>query len=127
VYIRKITLENIRGFQRLQFSLDRGAHHYGGWTVFTGDNGSGKSTLLKALAVALAGNESARALQPSFNGWIREGESRGAIELEIVRVADDDSITMQGKAPAINFPARIALHKAGRDTPTASARSSASG
>ncbi|MCC6390464.1 MAG: AAA family ATPase [Bryobacterales bacterium] len=116
MYIRKITIENIRGFQQLQFSLDRGTHHYAGWTVFTGGNGSGKSTLLKALAVALAGNDSARALQPSFNGWIREGENQGAIELEIVRVPDDDTITIAGRAPARNFPARIALHKAGRDT-----------
>ncbi|MCC6368817.1 MAG: AAA family ATPase [Bryobacterales bacterium] len=114
MYIRKITLENIRGFQQLHFSLDRGGH-YAGWTVFTGDNGSGKSALLKAVAVALAGNDSARALQPSFNGWIREGESEGAIELEIVRVPNDDSITIQGKAPATSFPARIVLRSADRD------------
>ena len=86
MYIGKVILRNIRGFANLEFDLARPDGSYAGWTVFTGDNGSGKSTLLKAIAVGLAGKDSARALQPSFQGWIRDGASgEAAIQLEIVR------------------------------------------
>ena len=40
MYISKIILKNIRGFEKLEFELDRGTGAYAGWTVFTGDNGS---------------------------------------------------------------------------------------
>ena len=90
MFIDKVTLKNIRGFRDLEFSLSRGAGVYSGWTVFTGDNGSGKSSLLKAIAVALTGKETARALQPSFHRWIRDGQHNASIELQIVRTADDD-------------------------------------
>lgn len=92
MYIDRIRLENIRGFSGLDFKLSRGQGRYAGWTVFTGDNGSGKSSLLKAIAIALTGKDTARALQPSFHRWMREGEHEAAIELQIVRCADDDSL-----------------------------------
>jgi DNA repair exonuclease SbcCD ATPase subunit len=44
MYIGKVILKNIRGFNDLQFDLPRPDGAYAGWTVFTGDNGSGKST-----------------------------------------------------------------------------------
>ena len=53
MYVDKVTLKNIRGFENLEFSLRRSDGSYAGWTVFTGDNGSGKSTLLKAIAMGL--------------------------------------------------------------------------
>jgi len=73
MYLGKVILKNIRGFKSLEFDLERPDGTYAGWTVFTGDNGSGKSSLLKAIAVALTGQDSARALQPSFHRWIRDG------------------------------------------------------
>ena len=73
MYIGKVILKNIRGFTDLQFDLARPDGVYAGWTVFTGDNGSGKSSLLKAISVGLTGKDTARALQPSFHRWIREG------------------------------------------------------
>ena len=115
MYIDKVTLKNIRGFENLEFSLCRGDGKYAGWTVFTGDNGSGKSTLLKAIAVALTGKETARALQPSFHRWIRDGEHEASIELQIVRTADDDSLSGEGKAPSKEFPACISLKNGGKE------------
>ncbi len=109
MFIDKVTLKNIRGFHDLEFSLDRGNGRYAGWTVFTGNNGSGKSTLLKAVAVALTGKDTARALQPSFHRWIREGAHEASIELQVVRIADDDSLSGEGKAPGKEFPASISL------------------
>ena len=42
MYVGKVTLNNIRGFELLDFDLQRPDGSYSGWTVFTGDNGSGK-------------------------------------------------------------------------------------
>jgi len=109
MFIDKVTLKNIRGFRNLEFSLQRGNGAYAGWTVFTGNNGSGKSTLLKAIAVGLTGKDTARALQPSFHRWIRDGEHEGFIELQIVRSADDDALSAEGKAPSKDFPARLSF------------------
>ncbi|MBI4877681.1 MAG: AAA family ATPase, partial [Acidobacteria bacterium] len=117
MFIDRIALKNVRGFEELEFSLDRGRQAYAGWTVFTGDNGSGKSALLKAVAVALTGRDDARALEPSFNGWIREGAHEADIEVEVVRVPADDSFVASGKTPAeLRFPARIAFENGSRET-----------
>ena len=91
MYIKRITLKNIRGFDELDFDLTRGDGGYAGWTVFTGDNGSGKSALLKAIVVGLLGKEIARALQPSFQGWIRDGENEASIKVETIERFEDDA------------------------------------
>ena len=110
MYISKVTLKNIRGFSDLQFDLTRNDDTYAGWTVFTGDNGSGKSTLLKAIAIGLTGKDTARALQPSFHGWIRDGsEDEAFIQLEIVQNPNDDAIVLSGRGPLPRFLAKLAL------------------
>lgn len=109
MFINKVILKDVRGFSDLHFNLQRPNGSYAGWTVFTGDNGSGKSTLLKAIAVALTGKDTARALQPSFHRWVREGQHEAAIELGIVPVAGDDSFTEGGRVTEKTFLARIAL------------------
>lgn len=115
MFIDKVTLRNVRGFGELDFSLRRESGQYAGWTVFTGDNGSGKSSLLKAIAVALAGKDAARALQPSFHRWIRDGAHEASIELQIVRAPGDDALSGEGKAPSREFPACITLRNGGKE------------
>ena len=118
MYISKVTLKNIRGFTDLQFDLTRDDGTYAGWTVFTGDNGSGKTSLLKAIAVGLIGKDTARALQPSFHRWIRDGaDDEAFIQLEIVRSPTDDVPVDAGRPPSPQFPAKIAL-KNGSKEPT---------
>ena len=119
MYIGKIVLKNIRGFADLQFDLARPDGTYAGWTVFTGDNGSGKSTLLKAIAVGLTGKDTARALQPSFHRWVRQGDTHGeaSIQLEIVSTPGDDQWADSGRAPSSSiFPAKIELKNGGKET-----------
>lgn len=117
MFLDKITLKNVRGFEELDFSLDRGNQQYAGWTVFTGNNGSGKSTLLKAIAVVLTGKESARALEASFNKWVREGARDAHIELGVVQNSADDGFVGTGRTPADErFPARIVLKNGSRET-----------
>jgi predicted ATPase len=118
MYIDKIKLQNIRGFSDLEFNLARPDGSHAGWTVFTGDNGSGKSTLLKAIAVALTGKDTARALQPSFHRWISEGaaEQEGRIELMITPEKGVDEFSSVGNTAYKNFPAIIVLKNVGRET-----------
>lgn len=123
MFVRKVSLRNVRGFEALDFDFTRpdGTGH--GWTVITGDNGSGKSTLLKAIAVCLTGKDTARALQPNFHGWIRHGaEPREAsIELELSRTLADDALSGGGRNPEeAGFPAKVVLKNGGRETTIAS-------
>lgn len=120
MYVNKIELKNIRGFEDLKFDLARPDGSYAGWTVFTGDNGSGKSSLLKAIAVALTGKDTARALQPSFHRWIREGasEQEGRIELTIAPQKGADDFSGGGKTAYKNFLATIVLRNVGKETTT---------
>ena len=109
MYVKRIVVENIRGFRRLDFSLQRRDESYAGWTVFTGDNGSGKSALLKAIAIALTGLDAARALQASFAGWVRCGEGQGAVALELVPTDGDDSFKGGGKTTTEPFWAEFGI------------------
>lgn len=117
MYIDKVSLRNIRGFEELDFTLARSDGSHAGWTVFTGDNGSGKSTLLKAIAVGLTGRDTAQALQPSFNRWVREQtpKAAGAIRLEITPVAGDDLADDDSKA-GTSITARLTLKPSDRET-----------
>lgn len=118
MYIDKIELKNIRGFADLSFDLARPDGTYAGWTVFTGDNGSGKSSLLKAIAVALVGKDTARALQPSFHRWIQAdaGVQEGLIELKICPEKGTDEFSGGGKTAYKIFPATVVLKTIGKET-----------
>jgi len=118
MYIDKVILKNIRGFENLEFQLGRGDGRYAGWTVFTGDNGAGKSTLLKAIAVALIGRDVARSLQPSFHRWIREGagQQEARIELMILPEKGVDEFSGQGNTAYKKFPASVILKNGSKDT-----------
>lgn len=116
MYIKTIQLTNIRGFTNLKFDLVRPDGGFAGWTVFTGDNGSGKSSLLKAIAVTLTGKETARALQPSFHRWVREGSAEGQIELTVVPEKGLDEFTDRGMTAYKPFPATVILSANGKET-----------
>ena len=115
MYVKRIVLENVRGFRHLDFSLERDGGTYAGWTVFTGDNGSGKSALLKAMALALAGQDSARSLQESFRGWTRSGEGQGIIALELVPTESDDHFQDPGRTKFGPFWAELHVVNGGKE------------
>ena len=95
MYVRRVVLENVRCFERLDFKFGPRGDRYPGWTVITGDNAAGKTTLLKAIALALVGPDAARTLVPSMRGWVREGCEEATIAVEIV-AGDEDRFRRAG-------------------------------
>ena len=83
MYIERIQIENIRGFESVDLDLTRPDGSYAGWTVLAGRNGSGKSTLLRAIALAVTGPPDVKALQESFADWLRRGTQRGETALSL--------------------------------------------
>lgn len=88
MYIRKIVLENIRGFgegeRRVELDLQRPNGGYAGWTVVAGRNGSGKSTLLKSVAMAAAGVDAPLVFQQNASSWMRKGASAALAQVIVV-------------------------------------------
>ena len=115
MYISKISLKNIRGFESLDFDLDRGDGSFAGWTVFTGSNGSGKSSLMRAIATCIVGRDTSRALETSLQGWVREPNSgeKSSISLDIVSVRGDES--RKGQPTKKPFTARLEIKSNGAE------------
>ncbi|MCC7110270.1 MAG: AAA family ATPase, partial [Deltaproteobacteria bacterium] len=117
MYIKRVVLENVKGFAKVDFTFTRDNGSFEGWSVVTGENGTGKTALLKAIALAVVGPEVARALQPSFKGWVREGASNAAIAVEIVP-HDVDSFNT-GRRYEESFWSEIVFERAGSDVAAA--------
>jgi len=81
MYIKKIILENIRCFKKLEINFDEE------WSslLVLGDNGDGKSTLLKSLAMGLCDESSAAGLHRELPGELVRKNSKepGIIKIEL--------------------------------------------
>jgi energy-coupling factor transporter ATP-binding protein EcfA2 len=85
MHIRKIHIENVRGFRGGNLAVDldlrRPDGSLAGWTVLAGRNGSGKTTLLQAIALALLGQSSL--IDDDLAGWVHDGEEGAAVTLAV--------------------------------------------
>ena len=110
MHVRKVRIENIRGFgegvRGLDLDLRRPDGSLAGWTVLAGRNGTGKSTLLQAIAVAIAGPSHAPRLLPDFSRWMRQGRGAGRVTLDL-EFSGEDSFSQRGKTP--QSPLSVAL------------------
>lgn len=112
MYIRRVVLEDVRGFQYLDFEFSRPDGTLRGWNVITGDNGSGKTALLKAIALAITGPDTSRLLQPSLDGWISVGERDATIAIQLV--AGDRDRFATGKRFELPFWSELHLERHGK-------------
>jgi hypothetical protein len=82
LYIRKITLENIKTFSKFTWQLEKDEDP-AGWHVLLGDNGSGKSSFIKCAVLALLGVDEANKTRIAFESWISKGCDVGSVKLDI--------------------------------------------
>jgi len=83
MFLKHLTLDNVRAIERLDLSFTAGdATKPRRWTLLLGENGTGKSTVLRAAGLLLAGSEALPELLGDPDGWIRNGA--GACRLDAV-------------------------------------------
>lgn len=110
MYIKSLTLHNVKGFEHLTFDFERTKRKFSGWTVLVGGNASGKSTILKAIALAASGPDAGLQLMSlDTSGWIRQGSTEAQATVEVVRDSTHDKFKAQsrGAQPSSNFPAGV--------------------
>jgi predicted ATP-binding protein involved in virulence len=79
MYLKHLTLRNIRCFEQAEISFDQGSRGNRKWTVLLGENGTGKSTVLKAVAALMAGSDAVGELLREPHEWLRGGTDEGEI------------------------------------------------
>jgi AAA domain len=99
VYIERISLTNIKGFEEAELNFCPSGVGRAGWCVITGDNGAGKTALLRAIALAVLGPDQSRLLvQEHLEGWTTVGKEKASISVEL-RPDHDLDKTLKGGAP----------------------------
>ncbi len=107
MYLRKLTIENIRVLKRLELTFPEPA---AGWHVIIGDNGAGKSTLIRAISLGLIGPTEVRAAHPDFSEWLRKGEEAAKVTLDLVRDPKLDRAKNNSRAHHLTAQVLIETH-----------------
>jgi predicted ATPase len=84
MFLKRITLENVRSIERLDLPVMDEAGEVRKWTFVLGENGTGKTTLLRAIALVLAGSEALPELLGNPRDWVRFGTTEARIHAELV-------------------------------------------
>ncbi len=106
MYLKKLVLENLKGFSSLEFDFERPNHSFEGWTVLVGGNASGKSTVLKAIALSLMGPDVGRQLIVPA-GWVAFQATKADARVEITWDKINDRFRTGGAVPGKTFEAGV--------------------
>ena len=115
MHIRRVVLNNIKGFQTADLDFCPDGANYAGWAVVTGDNGSGKTALLRAIALAILGPDQSRGLIPDLRGWVSHGVPAGTISVEIHPDHKYDKTLKGGYPIQSTFWAEVEIGRDGGD------------
>lgn len=88
MYLRRLRLENIYGFERLDLDLTHSDGAFAGWTVLAGPNGSGKTSVLRAIASVLRGPPASSRSQ----NVARFTAQSGVVRADLAACSEDRSI-----------------------------------
>ena len=115
MYLKKIELHNIRGFESLDFDLTRPDGSYAGWTVFTGDTVPVKAACSgHSRGADRQGNRPRLAAQLSALGAGRRYPGQHSVNIVPEKGMDEFSGT--GNTAFKPFPATVNLDAKDRDT-----------
>lgn len=85
MYIKKISLRNIRCFKKFEMEFDINGEK-SPFALILGNNATGKTTLIKSIALGMCDESSAASLMKEADaGYIRDGMKRGSITIELQR------------------------------------------
>jgi energy-coupling factor transporter ATP-binding protein EcfA2 len=82
MYLRSLTLKNVKRFRDLTLSFERPDGSARLWTVVIGENGTGKTTLLQAIALAASGRDRAIQLIKNPARFRSIGSEASTVEIE---------------------------------------------
>lgn len=111
MWIEELTLENIKCFEKitLRFGTKTAPNK---WVTLLSENGSGKTTILQAIALMLAGPESASQLLPRPVGWLKNQKVAGKISARLHKDAKDSgSFGIDKKRTAFGY----SMHVSGKE------------
>jgi len=107
MFLRQVTIENVRSIRDLDLSFVDPSGAVRKWTILLGENGAGKSSVLRAIALALGGSDALPELLIDNEIWIRRGANTAAIHLDLTTAANERrqiSITLRrGESLAQTF------------------------
>jgi predicted ATPase len=83
VFLRRITIDNVRSIKHLELPVEVPDGKSRKWTFLLGENGTGKSTLLRVMALVLAGDQALLELLGDPNDWVRFGAKRARIHVDV--------------------------------------------
>jgi predicted ATPase len=110
MYIKTVSLENIRSIEKLEWRLPVWEKE-AGWHVIIGDNGSGKSTFLRSIALALVGPQEAIALRQDWKDWLHKSKNEGFIILTLSPHKAFDKFAGKGRAPNTSLVFALAVYR----------------
>ena len=92
--VRRLRLQNIKSFVEFEFDFVTDAEPQS--VAFVGDNATGKSTMLQCIALACLGSSFANKIEGlGAQTLLRNGESTGAIEVELDFAVDPSSTSAE--------------------------------
>jgi predicted ATP-binding protein involved in virulence len=82
MYLRSLTLKNVKRFRDLTLSFERPDGSPRLWTVVIGENGTGKTTLLQAIAMAAVGRDHTIQLVANASRFRSIGADESTVEID---------------------------------------------
>jgi predicted ATP-binding protein involved in virulence len=80
MFLRQLTIQNLRAIKELRLSFDSPSADARKWTLILGENGCGKSTVLRAAALLFAGSDALpHLLGGEIDSWVRFGQDQATI------------------------------------------------
>jgi predicted ATP-binding protein involved in virulence len=90
MFLRELTIHNLRAIKDLQMSFESPTGDTRKWTLILGENGCGKSTVLRAIALLFAGsNALPHLLGPEIDSWIHYDSEEARIAAHIVTASGE--------------------------------------
>lgn len=116
MHLIRIDIENLRSLTKVAWRVKQ--PKAAGWHVVIGDNGAGKSTFLRAIALALVGPREAAALRVDWRQWLRAGEDKGLVAVNVAMDGTRDKLSGGGRIPEKYYlTAGVTLTREAKDGP----------